>query len=160
MKYFLILVFGWYAQDLLQILMTQTLLAPEIYMAALLWCATRQSEEHSPLPWIAAAVVGGILMDLRWIGVPGLCGALYTASLLGARWFWFQIPGANRRMLPYLFTTTMACLIMTPFRLLFWDTDVISGRITTVVLVHWSLTVVVLLIFALTRPYSDEDDYL
>lgn len=37
MKNFLALIFGWYAQDIVQIMMTQTFLAPEIYLMMLIW---------------------------------------------------------------------------------------------------------------------------
>lgn len=152
MKNFLVLVFSWYAQDIAQILMTQTFLAPEIYAVALIWCALGQNENSGSLRWIAAAVLGGLLMDLRWIGVPGLCAAFYTAVLLVSRWFWHQVPPPNRRTLPFLVIAASACMLMTPFRLFFWDLSVISGRVIIVVAAQWTLTALVLIIFALARP--------
>ncbi len=158
MNKFLVLALSWYAQDLLQIFMTQTWLAPEIYVIALVRCATRRGEENS-LRWIAAAVAGGLLMDVRWIGVPGFCGALYTAALFTARGLWFQIPAANRRMLPFTVITGGLCMLLTPFRLSLWERSVIAGRIFSVVSLQWLLTAAVLILFALTRfrGYDDED---
>jgi hypothetical protein len=159
MKNFLVLLLSWYAQDLLQVFMTQTWLAPEIYMIALIWCATQRGEENS-LKWIAAALAGGLMTDIRWIGVPGFCGALYTAALFVARYMWYQIPAANRRMLPFLVIVGILCMLMTPLRLVFWDSSVIAGRYLSTALLQWLLTAVVLIVFALTRSYAYEDEEL
>ena len=159
MKNFLILVLSWYAQDLLQVFMTQTFLAPEIYMIALIWCATQRGEENS-LKWIAAALAGGLVTDIRWIGVPGVCGALYTAALFAARFVWYQIPPASRRMLPFVFICGVLCMLMTPLRLIFWDHSVIAGRFLSAALLQWLLTAVVLTVFALMRSYAYDDEEL
>ena len=55
MKALLILAVCWYAQDLAQILMTQTFLAPEIFAVGLLNLATRSREPDSFWPWLIAA---------------------------------------------------------------------------------------------------------
>ncbi|MGI6075073.1 MAG: hypothetical protein ACOYD9_01720 [Pyramidobacter sp.] len=159
MNKFLVLALSWYVQDLIQVFMTQTWLAPEIYVVALIWCATQRGEENS-LRWTAAAVAGGLLMDMRWIGVPGFCGALYTAALFAARWLWFQIPAANRRMLPFAVITGGLCMALTPLRLFFWDSGVVAGRRLAVAGLQWLLTAAALILFALTRSYGYDDEDL
>ncbi len=156
MKKLFLLIFCWYAQDLAQILMSQSFLAPEIYAVALMWCATQQDEGDDPFRWVVASVVGGLLMDLRWLGVPGLCASLCTAAQFAARVAWFQVPPANRRMVPFLTIAACLCMLMTPFRLVFWDVCVLEGRIFLVVGAQWTLTAIVLLIFALFKPFSYE----
>ena len=56
MKNFLALIFGWYAQDIVQIMMTQTFLAPEIYLMMLIWCVTQEKQLSVPWRWFAAAL--------------------------------------------------------------------------------------------------------
>ena len=157
MKNFLALIFGWYAQDIVQIMMTQTFLAPEIYLMMLIWCVTQEKQLSVPWRWFAAALCGGLLMDLRWIGVPGVYGALYTAAVLVAHWAWFQIPAANRRTLPYVVITTSLCAVMTLSRLLFWDTGVLAGRMGLVIGVQWIANAVVLTFSALLRFHLHDD---
>lgn len=157
MKKLFILVFAWYVQDIVQIMMTQTFLAPEIYLIALIWCVTQETQPRVPWRWFAAALGGGLLMDLRWIGVPGLCAALYTASVLAAHWAWFQIPPPSRRMAPYVVITALLCAVMTLSRLLFWDAGVLAGRIGMVVGAQWTADAAALLLSALARPYSHDD---
>ena len=90
MKNFLALIFGWYAQDIVQIMMTQTFLAPEIYLMMLIWCVTQEKQLSVPWRWFAAALCGGLLMDLRWIGVPGYM------ELFIRRRFWLRIGRGSR----------------------------------------------------------------
>lgn len=152
MRDFLALIFSWYAQDIMQIIMTQTFLAPEIYLMTLIWCVTQEKQLDMPWRWFAAALCGGLLMDLRWIGVPGFYGALYTAAVLAAHWAWFQIPAASRWTLPYAVITALLCAVMTLLRLSFWDAGVLDGRIGLVVGVQWITNAVVLIFLALLRP--------
>lgn len=160
MRKILILAACWYVQDLAQILMTQTFLAPEVFAVALLDCATRAREPDVPYPWIASALAGGLLLDLRWVGVPGLSAALYIAAVLAARWFWYEVPADSRKMLPHLVINVSLCLLMTPARLIFWDSSVTSGRLTTIVGTQWLLTFFVAVAAALTRTFSYDEERL
>ena len=158
MKKYLILALCWYVQDLVQILMTQTFLAPEFFAVALLDCSTRSREPDAPWPWLAAAVAGGLLTDLRWIGVPGLCAALYALAVFAARWFWYEVPTDGRKMTPYLVIHGALCLLMTPFRLIFWDASVTSGRLLTITGAQWLFTGAAVLAVSLTRQYSYDEE--
>lgn len=157
MKYFFTLLLAWYVQDLMQILMTQTFLAPEIYAMVLMYCATIEYEPQMPFRWIAAAGIGGLLFDLRWIGIPGLCASLYLFSLLAARWLWYRVPASNRRMLPFMVITGGVLMFLTPFRLFFWDPSVLYGRVLLIVAVQWALSGVALLIIAMFRSYGYDE---
>ncbi len=154
MKKFLLLIFCWYAQDLAQILMTQSFLAPEIFAVALMWCATQQDEGDEWLRWLLVALFGGLLMDMRWLGVPGMSAALFVAAQFAARVAWFEIPPANRRTLPFLAIAGCVCAALTPSRLFFWDARVLAGRVVLVVSAQWTLSAIVLLIFALFKPFN------
>ncbi len=158
MKTACVLAFCWYLQDLAQILMTQTFLAPELFAVALLACATRAREPDAPWKWIAAGVAGGLLTDLRWLGVPGLSSALYVLALLISRRVWYEVPADSRRMTPYALNLSALCLAMTPVRLIFWDSSVTSGRVLSIVGAQWLLTAAAVLVALLTRPYSYDDE--
>ncbi len=134
--------------------MTQSFLAPEIFAIALMWCATQQDEGDEWHRWVFAALFGGLLMDLRWLGVPGLSASLFTVAQFVARMAWFEIPPANRRTLPFLAIAGCLCALMTPLRLFFWDARVLAGRIVLVVGAQWTLSALVLLIFALFKPFN------
>lgn len=160
MKTLLILAACWYAQDLTQILMTQTFLAPEIFAVALLDFATRSREPDNIWLWLGAAVAGGLLTDLRWIGIPGLSGALYAAAVCAVRRFWYEIPADGRKMAPYLVIHGAACLLLTPLRLVFWDAGVTAGRLLTIVGAQWALTCATVLGASLTRRYGYDEEQL
>lgn len=157
MKYFFILLLAWYVQDLMQILMTQIFLAPEVYAMVLMCCATLEYEPQMPFRWIVAAIIGGLLFDLRWIGIPGLCASLYLFSLLVARWLWYRVPASNRRMLPFMVITGGVLIFLTPFRLFFWDPSVLYGRVLSIVAVQWALSWVTLLFIAMFRSYGYDE---
>ncbi len=160
MKTVCVLAVCWYAQDLAQIMMTQTFLAPELFAVALLACATRARDPDSPWKWLAAAVIGGMLTDLRWLGVPGLSAALYVLALLILRRFWYEMPTDSRHMAPHVVSIALLCMAMTPVRLIFWDSNVTSGRVLTILCAQWVLTAVAVLAAALTRPYIyDEESF-
>ena len=40
MKNWVVMILCWYVQDLVQLVMTQTFLAPEVFLLSLIWCAT------------------------------------------------------------------------------------------------------------------------
>ncbi len=138
--------------------MTQSFLAPEIFAVALMWCATQQDEGDPWARWVLAALVGGLMMDLRFLGVPGLSASLFTAAQFAARGAWFGIPPANRRTLPFLAIASCLCALMTPLRLFFWDEQVLAGRILLIVGAQWTLSAIVLLVFALFKPFSYEEE--
>ncbi|MBP3836035.1 MAG: hypothetical protein J6E31_02955, partial [Pyramidobacter sp.] len=96
--------------------------------------------------------------DLRWIGVPGLCAALYALAVFAARWFWYEVPTDGRKMTPYLVIHGALCLLMTPFRLIFWDASVTSGRLLTITGAQWLFTGAAVLAVSLTRQYSYDEE--
>lgn len=160
MKNFWKLLLAWYIQDVLQIFMTQSFPAPEVYVITLICLAARDGEEKNGVAWVFAALIGGLATDLRWLGVPGMCGALYISSLLLARAFWYQIPAANRRMTPYIFICTVLCVLLTVIRLLFWDGSLLQGRIITIVSIQWFLELLIILFTAFFRVYGYDEEPL
>ena len=156
MRTWIILILCWYFQDLAQLVMTQTFLAPEIFIMAVIWHATG-ADQNSPLKCLCAAIAGGLLMDFRWTGVPGLNGALYALAVLAARMLWFRIPEDSRHMLPYVFINAILCAVLTFARLLFWNVDVLAGRLFVVLGAQWLLTALFLILFGLSKAPSYED---
>ncbi|MDY3868204.1 MAG: hypothetical protein SOZ52_02385 [Pyramidobacter sp.] len=155
MKRWLVLALCWYIQDVAQLAMTQTMLAPEIFVMSVVWYAV--SDVKEAWRWQTSALLGGLLMDFRWTGVPGLYGALFSAAVFAARWVWFQIPSANRQLFPYVAINTVMCVSLSFVRLLFWDSAVLSGRIFTILGVQWGLSAVVLALLCVFEVFSDED---
>jgi hypothetical protein len=155
MKNWVVMILCWYVQDLVQLVMTQTFLAPEVFLLSLIWCATGEDPGYSA-KWTAAALAGGFLMDFRWTGIPGLSGSLYVLALLAARYFWFQIPVASRHMLPYVLINAVVCAVLSLIRLLLWNSDVLAHRFFIVLGTQWLLTAIMLILFGLLRAYSYE----
>ena len=84
----------WYLQDILAVLSSNALLVPDIFLLYILYYSfsdfSRDTEKEIQLIWIS--FLGGILWDLRWIGMPGLFAFIYTGTFLCALWAWSIFP--------------------------------------------------------------------
>ncbi|MCL2767162.1 MAG: hypothetical protein FWE49_00300 [Synergistaceae bacterium] len=85
---------SWYFQDLLAVLSSDALLVPDIFLLSILYYNfsdfSRDTEKEILLLWIS--FLGGILWDLRWIGIPGLFAFIYVGTFLCASWAWSVFP--------------------------------------------------------------------
>jgi len=98
------LIFAWCLQDFLQALFVGWTNSPDIFLMTLLTVGLiDETAEHSYI-WIA--FIGGLLIDLRWTGVPGMHGALFCAAYMISGLFWSFIPKEGR--VPYIFLSFVA----------------------------------------------------
>jgi rod shape-determining protein MreD len=86
----MIYLFWWLFQDLLQVLVHGWILAPDVFLMALLFALPLKDHEGGLLLWVA--FLGGILWDLRWSGLIGLTGGLYVMALMGMKGIWELVP--------------------------------------------------------------------
>jgi len=84
----------WLAQDLLTVLMYGTVRMPEIFLLSLVYKMLTGGREVYVLT-IWAAFFGGLLWDLRWVGIPffTLC---YVAAVMGVMSVWNTLPSSGR----------------------------------------------------------------
>ena len=90
----------WLAQDLLTVLLAGTVRVPEIFLLSLVYRLLAGGRD-SNVSVIWAAFAGGLLWDLRWVGIPffTLC---YVVVVMGVMSFWNTLPSAGRTM-PIIF---------------------------------------------------------
>ena len=86
----MIYLFWWLFQDLLQVLVHDWILAPDVFLMALLFALPLKDHKGGLLLWVA--FLGGILWDLRWSGLIGLTGGLYVMALMGMKGIWELVP--------------------------------------------------------------------
>jgi len=91
-------VIFWLTQNLLTILMAGTMRIPEIFLLSLVYrLITGERETYVSIIW--TAFFGGLLWDLRWVGVPffTLC---YVVVIMIVIWTWSTLPLPGRT--PYV----------------------------------------------------------
>ena len=84
----------WLTQDLLTVLMYGTVRMPEIFLLSLVYrILTGGRNVYVSAIW--TAFFGGLLWDLRWVGVPffTLC---YVAAVMGVMSVWNTLPSSGR----------------------------------------------------------------
>jgi len=85
---------SWYSQDILAVLSSDALLVPDILLLYVLYSNfsdfSRDSEKEVLLIWML--FFGGVLWDIRWIGIPGFFALVYTGTFLCASWTWSLFP--------------------------------------------------------------------
>ena len=87
-------ILSWYLQDTFAVLSSNALLVPDIFLLYILYYSfsdfSWDQEKEILLIWIS--FFGGILWDLRWIGIPGIFALIYAGTFLCALWAWSLFP--------------------------------------------------------------------
>ena len=149
------LLLCWYVQDLTQVLLSTAFLAPEIFMLALN-AQTIAKEDLAPW-WYLVPFMGGLLFDLRWTGVVGLCSTLYPLAFFLFRWFWFsKLPRDGRTKAPFVFANEVMCLVLLVTRMAFWRGDGSLGHLVWLGLFAALLSQPPLWLMANLAPYEDD----
>ena len=87
----------WLVQDLLTVLFWGVVEVPEIFLLGLVYqLLTEEREVHPGAIWIAFS--GGLLWDLRWVGIPGFFTLGYVAVVMLALWLWNTLPASGRTL--------------------------------------------------------------
>ena len=84
----------WLTQDLLTVLTYGTVRMPEIFLLYLVYrLFTGGRDVYVSVIW--CAFFGGLLWDLRWVGIPffTLC---YVVVVMGVMWVWNTLPSSGR----------------------------------------------------------------
>jgi rod shape-determining protein MreD len=86
---------SWILQDLLVVLTAGTLQIPEIFLLSLTYgLLTKDRDAGVGVIW--AAFAGGLLWDLRWVGIPGFFTLSYVGVVLVVIWVWNALPLPGR----------------------------------------------------------------
>ena len=81
----------WLFQDFLTVLMGGRMQVPELFLLGIvLRILTEESEDRLWTIW--SAFGGGLLWDLRWVGIPGFFTLGYVVVILVVLWVWSAIP--------------------------------------------------------------------
>jgi rod shape-determining protein MreD len=109
----------WLLQDFLTVLTFGAMQIPELFLLCLVYRLLTQSGEKNIFV-IWAAFLGGLLWDLRWIGIPGFFILSYVSVVTGALWIWNTLPASGR-------TPTIIFF-------LFWATQLLPAFLSTLIL--------------------------
>lgn len=150
-----ILFLAWYVQDLMQVLLSTAFLAPEIFLLALNAKAVEQEEINGL--WYIIPFFGGMLFDLRWTSLPGLCAGLFVVAHYLFRLFWYDfLPRDGRTTAPFVFLSEVTCLLLLVIRMAFWRGDGTLGHLLGSGLFALLLTQLPLWLIALTARFEDD----
>jgi rod shape-determining protein MreD len=97
----------WILQDLLGVLTAGTLQVSEIFLLSLTYSLlTKDRDAAVGVIW--SAFLGGLLWDLRWVGIPGFFTLGYVGVILVVIWVWNALPlsGRTSSVVFFLFWTT------------------------------------------------------
>jgi len=109
----------WLTQDLLTVLTYGTVRMPEIFMLSLVYrLFTGGRDAYVSVIW--TAFFGGLLWDLRWVGIPffTLC---YVAVVMGVMSVWNTLPSSGRTAFVIFFLFWTAQLLPAVLSVLILD---------------------------------------
>ncbi|MCR4818874.1 MAG: hypothetical protein K5841_07965 [Fretibacterium sp.] len=85
----------WLLQDLLTVLFGGVIQIPELFLLGIVYRLLKDEDEERV--WaIWTAFGGGLLWDLRWVGIPGFFSLGYVVVVLLVLWVWSVIPLQGR----------------------------------------------------------------
>jgi rod shape-determining protein MreD len=87
----------WLVQHLLTVLTAGMLRVPEIFLLSLVYALLTKGRDVSvKIIWTAFA--GGLLWDIRWMGIPGFFTLSYVGVVLLVLWTWNTLPAPGRTL--------------------------------------------------------------
>ncbi len=102
---------AWCAQDFLQVLCSGWSLSPDVFFLTVFTLGLCDERRTQACLW--GGLLGGVFWDLRWTGVPGLQGALFSAVFLASEMLWWSVPKEGR--LPSLFLLFSSAALVVVF---------------------------------------------
>ena len=116
---------SWYFQDLLAVLSSSALLVPDIFLLYILYRNfsdfSRDVGNEILLIWVL--FLGGVLWDLRWIGILGLFAFVYVGTFLCASWSWSLFPESGHTVFMFFFILWASQLPGFFVNLLLWNIE-------------------------------------
>lgn len=88
-------IFLWLLQDFLTVLLGGVMQLPEFFLMGIVYKLIIDDREDR-LWAIWAAFFGGLLWDLRWVGIPGFFTLGYVVVVALILWVWRIIPAHGR----------------------------------------------------------------
>lgn len=88
-------VLFWLIQDLLTVLAWGVVQIPEIFLLSVGYRLLCEDEEDR-LWAVWTAFFGGLIWDLRWIGIPGFFTLGYVCVVMLILWVWSALPAQGR----------------------------------------------------------------
>ncbi len=150
-----LLVGTWYLQDLMQVLVGAGLLAPELFFMALNGVGTKRFDVSCV--WYLLPALGGLLLDFRWSGMPGLTAAVFVMAHWAFRLFWFDLPRDGRTGGAFVVSNWVLMSIISCIRLVLLPRSLGALNWLAVYLFQMVLTVPAFLAAWSYRTWNDED---
>ena len=87
----------WLLQDMLQVLAMGIMLVPEFFLLVVLYkIVSGPLYPTRVAQWIWFAFAGGVVWDLRWVGVPGMSALINVVAVVLVYWIWDRTPAGGR----------------------------------------------------------------
>lgn len=87
----------WLLQDMLQVLAMGFMLVPEFFLLVVLYKIVSGPLYSTRIAqWVWFAFVGGVVWDLRWVGLPGMSALIYVIAVVLVYWIWDRTPAGGR----------------------------------------------------------------
>ncbi|MDR1741260.1 MAG: hypothetical protein LBR38_05365 [Synergistaceae bacterium] len=100
----------WLAQDLLTVLTDGIMQIPELFLLSIVYgLLTDKMRDGIGAIW--GAFFGGLLWDLRWVGMPGFFALANVCVVTGVIMFWNALPSSGRTAFVVFFVFWMSQLI-------------------------------------------------
>lgn len=111
----------WLFQDMLQVLAMGFMLVPEFFLLVVICEIVSGPLVPSRIArWIWFAFAGGVVWDLRWVGVPGMSALINVVAVVLVYWVWNRMPAGGRSALLFALLAAAAHFLSGVLHYLAW----------------------------------------
>ena len=90
----------WVLQDFLTVLLGGRMQVPELFLLGIVFRLVTTEKDGGDRLWaIWSAFAGGLMWDLRWVGIPGFFTLGYVVVVLIVLWVWSAVPTHGQTVL-------------------------------------------------------------
>lgn len=112
----------WLFQDMFQVLAMGLMLAPEFFLLVSLYgVVSRPLYPTDVAKWIWFVFAGGVIWDLRWLGMPGMSSLINVSAVSLAAWIWARTPTGGRTVPMFALLAAAAHVMSGVLHYLSWD---------------------------------------
>lgn len=111
----------WLFQDMLQVLAMGFMLVPEFFLLVVICEIVSGPLAPTRIArWIWFAFVGGVVWDLRWVGMPGMSALINVAAVVLVYWVWDRMPAGGRSAFLFALVAAVAHFLSGVLHYLSW----------------------------------------
>lgn len=112
----------WLLQDMLQVLAMGFMLVPEFFLLVVIYEIVSGPLVSTRIArWIWFAFAGGVVWDLRWVGVPGMSALINVVAVVLVHWVWNRMPAGGRSAFLFALLAAVAHFLSGVLHYLAWS---------------------------------------